>query len=141
MGFINVDLDQNYEDELVPEGRYPLRIEAADEKTAKDGSDQIVCRISVQDSDYPNAGTIFHYLTAPGPDDDADKIRFKSKFIARFINTFSVPLDGDGFNSEDLPGLEGEALVVQTEMKDKEGKSTGEMRNELRLDKVEDAVE
>ena len=130
---INADLDQDYEDVVVPEDMYDLRIEQAEEKESEDGCDQIMVRISIQSADYPTAASIFHYLTAPGDDDDEAKTRTKMKFIMRFLNTFQVPMDGDSFEVEDLAGLTANSLVTVGEYNDA-------AKNELRLPAVESSA-
>lgn len=128
MAFIEVEgLGDDYEDKPVPEGPYDLRCDDIKEQTAKDGkSQQVMVMIKVQDPDYPDAATIFHYLTFPCADDDADKRRTKMRMNGRFLEKFKVPYEKKGFNAEDIRGATANCLLKQREFE-------GAMRNELSL--------
>jgi hypothetical protein len=117
MSFIEIEgLGDDYEDKPVPEGEYALRIDNIEEKIAKDGkSPQIMVMVKVEDTDYPDSGTIFHYLTFPNEDDDADKRRTKMRMNTRFLRMFNVTFEKKGFNAEDLIGCTATALLKQDE--------------------------
>ena len=136
MAFIEVKgLGDDYEDYPVPEGEYPLRVEGIKEQKAKDGvSDQVMCMIDVTDPDYPNSATIFHYLTFPSEQDDADKRRTKMQMNTRFLKKFRVKFEKTGFNAEDIVGAEATVLLNQKEFPE----NSGIMRNNLVLPQVQE---
>lgn len=133
MTFINADLGQDYEQEAVPEARYDLRITDAKDGKSKKGADQTMVMITVEDQEYPNAGTIFHYLTQVQEGDSAETVRMKMMMLTRFLVAFGVKYEKDGFNSEDLPGCTANQILLRKERL--EGRD--EDSNSLVLPKVE----
>jgi hypothetical protein len=133
MSFIEVQgLGDDYEDKPVPEGEYQLRVEDIKQQTARDGSSpQVLCMIKVDDSEYPDAATIFHYLTFPSPDDEPDKRRTKMRMNGRFLEKFGVKFEKKGFNAEDIVGCTALCGV-------KQGEFEGTIRNELVLPAVQE---
>lgn len=115
MPFIEVEgLGDDYEDVIVPESSYNLRvIDAKDQRNKENTCDQILCLIKVEDSEYPNPATIFHYLTFPGPGDDTQKRRDKMRFVTRFLKTFNVAFEKNGVNSEDITGSTASSVLVK----------------------------
>jgi len=82
------------------EGLYDLCIVGATVKE-KDGKTNVQCVLGIEgDDDYAN---VFHYLSLPGPDDDADKKAAKMLFLARFMHQFGIEL-GDGLETEQMVG-------------------------------------
>jgi hypothetical protein len=132
MPFIEVKgLGDEYEDEVVPEGNYDLRItDATDGRNKADTSDQIRVILSVENSEVSNPGAVFHYLTFPNEGDDDEQRRGKMRNITRFLKIFSVPFEKNGVNSEDIVGATGNCLVVMDEFE-------GIPNNKLRLPRVE----
>lgn len=132
MPFIEVKgLGDEYEDEVVPEGNYDLRItDATDGRNKADTSDQIRVILQVENSEVANPGSIFHYLTFPNEGDDDDQRRGKMRNITRFLKIFSIPFEKNGVNSEDMNGATGNCLVVMDEYE-------GTPNNKLRLPKVD----
>lgn len=138
MAFIEVSgLGDDYEDKHVEEGRYGLRISSAKNQMAKDGkSPQVMVVIAIEtDEDGNSVGegvaSLFHYLTFPNKDDDKDQVRTKMRMNARFFKAFGVPFEKNGFNDEDLPGLEATVLLGLDEYE-------GEVRNKMILPKAAD---
>jgi|TARA_Y100000310_G_scaffold345664_1_gene467914 hypothetical protein len=132
MPFIEVPgMGDDYEDEVVPEANYDLRItQATDGRNKADTSDQIQAIIAIENSDVENPGAIFHYLTFPNEDDDDNQRRGKMRNITRFLKVFDIPFEKNGVNSDDMAGSTGNCLVVL-------GEYEGTPKNELRLPKVE----
>jgi hypothetical protein len=128
MSFMEVSgLGDDYEDKPVPEGEYTVRVDNIEEKTAKDGeSPQVMCMLKVEDSDYPDSATIFHYLTFPGPNDDDEKRRTKMRMNTRFLKAFRVPFEKKGFNAEDITGCTATVFLKQEEYE-------GAIKNSLSL--------
>tara|TARA_Y100000310_G_scaffold332879_1_gene409305 strand:- start:2653 stop:3054 length:402 start_codon:yes stop_codon:yes gene_type:complete len=131
MSFLEVEgLGDDYEDKPVPEGEYTVRVDNIEEKTARDGvSAQVMVMLKVEDTDYPDAATIFHYLTFPGPDDEPDKRRTKMRMNTRFLKAFRVPFEKKGFNAEDINGCTATLGLKQEEYE-------GAMKNVLVLPAV-----
>jgi hypothetical protein len=131
MPIIEVPLGDSYEDAPVPEGEYDLRIQdVKDGRNKKDTANQSMVMIKVDDGEYPNAATIFHYLTYPGEGDTEEQVRGKMRNLTRFLKLFSVAYEKKGFNSEDLPGCTARATLTQEEYE-------GNITNRLRLPRAE----
>ena len=93
-------LNEVKEKYAAPEGTYDLRIISA-KVNQKDGKTNVQCVLEIEgNDDYAN---VFHYLSMPGPDDDADKKEAKMLFMARFLNQFSVDAS-NGLETEQLVG-------------------------------------
>jgi hypothetical protein len=137
MGFVEVGgLGDDYEDKIVAEGEYELRINDAKEQTSKDGALQYMCIIDIEaatsgDEIPQNTAPIFHYLTMPKEDDSSDSRRTKMRFLTRFLKAFSIPFEADGFNVEDFSGTTATLLVEQ----DKYGDN---MTNRIKLPPTKD---
>ena len=128
MSFLQVEgLGDDYEDEAVPEGSYGLRIVDTREGRNKAATcDQLTVLISVDDDEFPNSKTIFHYLTFPGEADDDNVKRNKMRNVTRFLKLFDVPYEKDGINSEDMVGNTADCVLTQEEYE-------GNISNRLRL--------
>ena len=133
MAFIEVKgLGDDYEDKPVPEGEYLVKVDAIEEKTAKDGvSAQVMVMLKVDDSDYPDSATIFHYLTFPSDQDDVDKRRTKMRMNTRFLKKFRVKFEKNGFNAEDIVGASATLGLKQEEYE-------GAMKNVLVLPQIQE---
>ena len=128
MSFLQVEgLGDDYEDEAVPEGSYNLRIvDTREGRNKADTCDQLTVLISVDDDEFPNSKTIFHYLTFPGEADDDNVKRNKMRNVTRFLKLFDVPYEKDGINSEDMVGNTADCVLTQEEYE-------GNISNRLRL--------
>ena len=128
MSFLQVEgLGDDYEDEAVPEGSYGLRIvDTREGRNKADTCDQLTVLISVDDDEFPNSKTIFHYLTFPGEADDDNVKRNKMRNVTRFLKLFDVPYEKDGINSEDMVGNTADCVLTQEEYE-------GNISNRLRL--------
>ena len=143
MAFIEVKgLGDDYEDRPVPEDTYTLRIRQIKEQTAKDGvSDQIVVIIEIDSAEFPDAASIFHYLTFPSGEDSDDVRRTKMRMNARFLKLFDVPFEKNGLNSEDMVGCEADDVLVKKseimeKLEDGSLKGTGAFRNEIVMPRI-----
>ena len=137
MPFIAMPLKDAKEDELVPEGEYELQIDDVDaQQEDKNGLPMTMCVIKILN---PPPGVqpspIFHYMTTVGPDDDANKARFKTLMTRRFLQVFGVPFTDEGFDTDDLMGAKGQCLVQHNEIK-RDGRPSGEYSHQLRLPKL-----
>lgn len=128
MSFLQVEgLGDDYEDEAVPEGSYNLRIvDTREGRNKADTCDQLTVLISVDDDEFPNSKTIFHYLTFPGEADDDNVRRNKMRNVTRFLKLFDVPYEKNGINSEDMVGNTADCVLTQEEYE-------GNISNRLRL--------
>ena len=128
MSFLQVEgLGDDYEDEAVPEGSYNLRIvDTREGRNKADTCDQLTVLISVDDDEFPNSKTIFHYLTFPGEADDDNVRRNKMRNVTRFLKLFDVPYEKNGINSEDMVGNTADCVLPHEEYE-------GNISNRLRL--------
>lgn len=128
MTFIDMNLGDVPEVELLPEDRYTVRIEDAEMKQGGPGkADRISIRVTVDG--HPNTDTIFHSLFLPGPDDDDRKRNFKLRAIMKFCDIFEIPYKSSGFNIEEFPGSAADVLIVQ---EDYEGTTSNRLRVPLK---------
>jgi len=119
MPFIEADLGQDYEQEAVPEGRYDLRItDARDGRNKKDTADLTMVMIKIEDKEYPQAATVFHYLNYASESDTEQSRQMKMMMLTRFLVLFGVKFEKDGFNSEDLPGCTAKEVLLKKERLD-----------------------
>ena len=91
-----------------PEGLYDLCIVSA-KVTEKDGKTNIQCILEIEGGeDYAN---VFHYVSLPGGDDDADKKKAKMLFARRFFVQFGIGTD-DGIETEQMVGARATACKL-----------------------------
>lgn len=88
---IPIDVGAAVESKPVPAGRYNLQIvEALDTKSQK-GAPQFSVSIAIDGHD--DAPNLRHFVSLPNPDtDDADKMKFKTLFLKRFLVLFGIPV-------------------------------------------------
>jgi hypothetical protein len=132
MPFISVPLDDAKEAEPVPEGEYDLRIVKAEDGPSKKGNAMTTVYIKVEDSAYPNAALVRHWITYPDRDTPADQRQMRLLDIKRFLTCFGVAQESNGFNSDDLLGSVGRSFLYQEEADD------GNVYNRLRLPRLKD---
>ena len=130
MPFISVPLDDAKEAEPVPEGEYDLRIVKAEDGESKKGNAMTTVYIKIEDSAYPNAALLRHWITYPDKDTPADQRQMRLLDIKRFLTCFGVAMEGNGFNSDDLLGASGRSFLYQEEGDD------GNVYNRLRLPRL-----
>jgi hypothetical protein len=137
MPFIEQAVSDATEDELVPEGEYELRIVAHETKENKAGTGELI-QVQIEIMDPPDGikspAPIFHYLSLAGPNDEPKSKSFKLRMQRRFLECFSIPFEGNGFNDDDFDGATGRCLVTQQEIVRNE-QPTGEYSHALRLPK------
>lgn len=116
MPFIEVNLNDAKEKEVVPEGAYDLRIiEAPIEQSKNSGKDMIVCLIGIESTEYPNAMPVREYYSLPHEDDTQAAFDFKLLQLRRLCDAFNVPFEDGGFNSDDLAGATASEIQVRQE--------------------------
>lgn len=133
MSFIELPgLNNVREKTHAPEGSYGLIVENA-KVNDKEGKHTLMVVLSFDghQEEYEN---VFHHMSLPGSDDDADKRDFKLRMIRRFTSAFNVPIDDNGFNVEAFLGCAGTVRVGVQEYPE----GSGRMSNTLILPKFTD---
>lgn len=122
-GFINMALSDAKEPTVAPEGEYELLIEKAEHYQSKhSGNYSVRCIIGF--TEHPEFQNIFHYVSLPGSEDAADKVSIKLLMAKRFLTTFGIAHEEDGFNVEDFVGATGTMFVkAEVDNEDRESNS------------------
>ena len=136
------DFNEDLEDKVAPDGNYPLRITSARYKVSKKDRPMVGLGLAIEGGeDY---ATIFENVTFPVEDDEPRTRKLMLRNMKRLCATFGIPTDvmvaianGEEDRVNDLVGSTGTARVVQEAVQDANGNDTGEMRNVLRLPKVQ----
>jgi hypothetical protein len=115
----------------VPAGKYTLRATSM-EGSEKDGKQSL--RIMHEIEGHPEAATVSHFLNLPGSQDDAGKIDFKMLLIKRYLTTFNVPHEDNGFNPDDIIGA---SATVELSMSEPRGQNL-DVYNQINLPKLAD---
>jgi hypothetical protein len=131
MPLVKAPLDDDFESQPVPEGNYDLRVISAKDKESKAGNPMTEIMIGIEDGEHPNASPLFYYLNYPPKDHEWYNLMWQAN--TRFLTIFSIPYDGDGFNTDDLEGATGNCFL-ELNVSEYEG-NTSEV-NELRLPRV-----
>jgi hypothetical protein len=110
MSFIEIDLTGVKEPETAPEGPYSLHINDVlgyvKEKQADGTGGNYVIRCRIGFDGRTEFRTFNHYLSFPGPADDAEGAERKKLNIARFLTMTNCPFDpSKGFDENDLQGI------------------------------------
>ncbi|PWT71752.1 MAG: hypothetical protein C5B59_17385 [Bacteroidetes bacterium] len=144
MGFIKQSLSDVKEAEVVPgEREYDLRVVSVTSKKSKaweeagnDSDNMIQLVIAIEDPEFPDASPIFENIMLTRPDDGDPKTTTFNKMALlkqrRILECLGVPYEADGWDPDDLIDATGRATVLKVEAEDKNGKKTGEYRNEIR---------
>src|SRR5262245_17071364 len=129
MGFVKIDLKNAKEPEVVPEGRYSLRVVKVMDSETKKKDPMTVVTIRIETNEVANPAPIQHFITYPngGQWDDMRALEIK-----RLLTVFGVRYDEAGFDTEELLGATGESLVIQEEGDD------GVVRNRLKLPRIKE---
>lgn len=126
---IPLNLSDIQESKPVSNGRYDLIIASAEETKSKNGADQLKVSIGIQGED--KAPNLTHFISLPGGSDDAQKANFKMLLLKRFLHTFKIPYDSDGFNVEDFVGSTAVCDLTLSEPDD-----SGNIYNRLQLPRL-----
>lgn len=128
---IPVNLDEVKESRPVPAGKYNLTIASVEDTKSKAGAPMLVVSIGIDEhADAPN---VTHYMTTPQAGGDAQKENFKALMLARFMESFKIPHDSSGFDTDDFPGATAKCDLELSEPDD-----NGNVYNRLRLPKLPD---
>ena len=131
MPFIDVPLGDAKEGKPVPEGEYNLRVSSYEAETSKKGNPMYHAVIVIEDGEYPNALPIHYYINDVLEDDEESARNMKLLDTRRFLETFDIPYEDNGYDDEDVPGSTGKCLVILAAA---EGQY--DERNELRLPRL-----
>ena len=140
MPFIEQAVQDAKEAVVVPEAEYDLRVSSAELATSKAAQakgqedNMIHCVILIESEEYPNAAPIHHYIMlVTDPEDKYNNLHLVGQ--KRFLVTFGIPHEGNGFDLDDFPNATGRCLVA-VDQTDK-----GDDVNVLRLPKIKDETE
>jgi len=115
MSFIELpglaDVKEKY---AAAEGLYDLCITSA-KVTEKEGKHNIQTILTIEGpGDVSTYANVFHYLSLPGGDDDADKKATKLLFLARFLGQFGIDASS-GLETEQMVGSRASACKLTQE--------------------------
>ena len=134
MPFISVALQDAKEPEAVPEGEYDLRImKHEDGESKKSGNPMTTIFIKIEDAAHPNAALVRHWLVPPTNETPADQRQMRLLDIKRFLTAFNIPMEGEGFNSDDLDGATARCMLTQDE-----DEESGNVYNRLKLPRLKE---
>lgn len=129
MAFINAQLDQSVkEPEAAPEGEYDLRIAKATRKESKNHNMMTEVMIVVEGEQ--GVAPVYHYLIDVNKDTPAQQAEMRRLELKRFLQTFGIKYDPNGYDDEDLPGATGRCMLIQEEGDD------SVVRNKMRLPRL-----
>jgi hypothetical protein len=123
------DLDQDFEPEPVPEGQYDLRVVKFQGGESKAGKPMYTAMLVVEDEEFPNAAPINFFLSIPTKNDEERSRTFKMQQIKRFLATFNIPYEANGFAEEDVEG----ATASQISISQRAPNDDGRVYNEVHL--------
>ena len=133
---------EDFEDKPVDNGVYDLRITSAKVKESnsdkRQGAKYIAFGIKIEGVD--GAATVFHNLNIPLDTDEHTTQRMMMRDIRRFFRVFNIPEDApieEDTVADIFNGATGKCQVIKAEALDRDGRKTGEHRNELRLPRVQ----
>lgn len=132
MSFVDLPgLDEVSEKEPAPGGKeYLLSVENVTRYTKEPAGNEVI-KLSLSFVEHPEYRRFTHYLSLPGPADDAQKVADKLLMLKRFLSLAHIKVDG-GFAEEDLYGANFASMVEQEETIDqKTDKPTGRFQNKL----------
>ncbi|MGI9489147.1 MAG: hypothetical protein ACR2RF_25330 [Geminicoccaceae bacterium] len=136
MPFVEMPLDDDYEDVPASEGEHDLRITQVLRKQPgdKEKAPEYTLLITVEDDD--KAGAFRHPIWLPAPlcgyEVDAEQNKRRKRDLVRLFAVFNIAYDPrEGFNDEDLQGGTGRCMLNKRERRD----MPGEFENSLRLPK------
>jgi len=89
--------NDDFEEKLVPEGEYNLRIKSAEDKTSKSGNEMVTCII--ENDDEPDAMAIFAHIVVPPEGHEYARLMMKNN--VRFYKVFGLDPDCE---TEDMIG-------------------------------------
>jgi len=130
MPFVKLDLDNVKEPSAAPEGTYPLRIVKAVDTESKKGNPMTVFTIRIEDAGVQNVAPFNHYMVYPAANDEYREMRLLD--IKRFLQLFSIPFEGGGFETQSTVGCTADGFLQQEEGDD------GVIRNRLRLPRIKE---
>ena len=125
---IPLNLNEIQESRPVPNGKYDLIIVTADTMKSQKGADMIKCSLAIEGHD--DAPNVSHFISLPDGS-DLDKDKFKGLMLKRFLTTFDIPFDENGFDIDAFAGQKAEAELTLSEPDD-----SGNIYNRLQLPRL-----
>jgi len=136
MPFIDAALADASEPQLVPEGRYDLRIIKVEDKASQSGNMMTVLTIQIEDRDQPNAELISLRIMHPAEKDEPRQKAFKLLQMRRAADCFGVPYTEQGLNTDDFLGATASEIDVRQVELPALGGRPARMQNEVQLPKL-----
>lgn len=137
--YINVNVNSAQEVRPAPKGRYELQITGATAGVTGPNSKNPGCptlKVSLGFTDLDlNAGNITHFITLPNENDEVGAAKFKTLLLARFLSAFSINVDNEGFDVDEL-AMEMQGHVGSIEVGLTEPNDNGDIYNTLVLPKL-----
>lgn len=112
MTFISQPMDDHKEKELVPEGRYLVRVRDYKIKEREDGVMKSILVFHEIDGE-PDAKDVVFNINLVLPEDDTDRKYWKLAFQKGYLRLFDVDWSSNGFDPNDLIGKEAEVDIFQ----------------------------
>jgi len=122
------------EPEAVDEGTYSLTIVNAEEKEAKSSGAPMIS-VAIGIDDHPDAAAVYVNLVMPREGDDAKTVQFKNLNMKRFLELSGADYM-DGFEVEDLFGLNFEGFLTKEEVEQEDPDAPPKFRNELKIPRL-----
>jgi len=124
MSFIDLGIDPNEVDKLVPEGSYELVVSDLKESKIDDGTLKGLLVIH-EIQGHPEAANVLHNISFPLPGDDDEKKLNKIRFMKRYLQLFNIPCAGGRLDPMDFIGKRAECFLV---IEDYEGMESNKIK-------------
>jgi len=124
MAFINMNLGEAKEKEVLPEGEYDLVIE---DYTPVMENDKLIA-LSVRHSvdGHPEAKAVFNRINLPTEGDTEEKRNNKLLFAIAYLALFGIEWTAAGFDTDELQGSRGKCFLKVQEYE-------GVLSNQIKL--------
>lgn len=111
MSFIDLGMDPNDIDQLVPEGSYELVV--ADVKEKKDDNGNLTGLLVIHEiQGHPEAANVLHNISLPTPNDDPEKQLNKIRFMKRYLNQFNISAAGGRLDVAQFMGKRATCFLI-----------------------------
>lgn len=133
MPFIEMALGDVGEQYAAPSGTYDLVVLKAEEAASRAAKEEhgddaepnmLVVTIGIQSDEHPDAAPFRAWFTYP---DGGDYDDMRIREIKRFLYWFNVPMEGNGFNTEDIEGATAQGIQVEKSVNEQSGREFNEM--------------
>lgn len=132
MSFIEVDGLGNVKEPTVhPEGPAQLRVIHVGEPYNSPKSGRLVVQVMHEIEEAGDWQPVNHYLTFPMEGDEDNTKSLMMLGLARYLHAAGAPMEGNGFDPNDLNGLSFQAYLIQSEPND-----NGDVFNNIKLPRL-----